>query len=90
MHYIPCSDVDICVRRWAIAALIWIGVDVVIGVISAPALMVFFSGTHPRDLSYWIAILPPNLLLFIVPGDLSAGRYLLIEHQNAARLRAST
>jgi hypothetical protein len=81
MHQIGCSDVDSCVRRWAIAALIWAGVDVVIGVISAPALMVFFSGNHPRDPSYWIAILPPNLLLFIVPGALSAGLYFLIEHQ---------
>ncbi len=43
--------------------------------------MVFFSGNHPRYISYWIAILPPNLLLFIVPGVVSAGVYLLIEHQ---------
>ena len=43
--------------------------------------MAFFSDNHPRDVSYWIAILPPNLLLFIVPGALSAGLYLLIEHQ---------
>jgi hypothetical protein len=68
------------VNKWLIAALIWIGIDFVIAVLGIPVWVYLAKAPHPASAAYWISILIPNVLLFIVPGGLSGGAFLLIEH----------
>ncbi len=67
----------------AIAAFIWIGVDVVLAALAAPAIvLVFLPGLirawSRRDIAYMVDILAPNVMLMIVPGGIAAAGYLFI------------
>lgn len=69
--------------RLSIAALIWLGVDIFLALIAAPAIvlveipgLVRAWGRH--DLVYMIDILIPNVMLMIVPGAIMAGVYLFV------------
>jgi hypothetical protein len=76
------------VNRYAIALLIWLGVDVLLSVVAAPVIVfVFIPGLmrawDRHDLAYMIDILLPNVTLLIVPGAIIAGAYLLIASRTA-------
>jgi hypothetical protein len=66
------------VNKWLIAGLIWIAIDVILAVIGLPAFIYLATGPHESSVSYWVSILTPTVLLFILPGGLSAAVYLLI------------
>ena len=70
-------------RRTAIALLIWLGVDVLLGAVVAPVVAaVFIPGLirawARHDVVYMIDVLLPNVALMIVPGAIVAGAYMLI------------
>lgn len=69
--------------KWLVTALIWIGVDVVLAVVGLPAWLYLARAPHAPSAAYWLSILIPNVLLFVLPGGLSAGIYLLIASRTA-------
>ena len=71
--------------RRLVAALIWIGIDVVLAVVGLPIWVYLARAPHPASISYWVSILMPNILLFILPGGLSAGVYVLIASRTPRR-----
>lgn len=65
--------------------MIWIGIDVVLGIVGLPVWLYLARTPHPPSVSYWVSILMPNILLFVIPGALSAGIYLIIATRTTPR-----
>ncbi len=75
--------------RVAIAALVWLGVDIFLGVVGAPAIvLVLIPGLvrawGRRDIAYMIDALIPNVMM-IVPGGIAAGTYYVIARRVSSR-----
>jgi hypothetical protein len=64
--------------KWLMAALIWIGINVLLALVGLPAWVYLVRAPHPASISYWVSILIPNVLLFILPGGFASAVYLLI------------
>ena len=74
----------------AIAALIWIGIDIVLMGLAAPAIfLVFVPGLvrawSRHDIADMVYLLAPNVTLMIVPGGIAAGSYLFIASRVSRR-----
>ncbi len=79
------SRVFTLMSKWLMAALIWIGIDAVLAVVGLPAWVYLARAPHSPSASYWVSVLVPNILLFVVPGGLSAGMYLVIASRTSRR-----
>ena len=69
--------------RWAIAAFIWLGLDIILGAVALPVIVTVFipglmNAWTRHDVGYMVAILLPNITLMIFPGALVAGAYVFI------------
>jgi len=70
-------------NRWAVAGLVWLGIDIVLGVMAAPVVIaIFIPGAlrawSDHDLGYVFSVVAPNLVLMIVPGGIAAAAYLFV------------
>lgn len=70
----------------AIAMLIWLGVDILLGVTAVPVIVQILvpglvNAWARHDVAYMVSVLTPNILLFIVPGAIVAGAYVLIANK---------
>jgi len=78
------------VNRWVIAVLIWLGVDVLLGLVALPVIFTIFGpgligGWERRDVSYLLSVLIPGVLLMIVPGGIAGAAYLVVATALAKR-----
>lgn len=74
------------ITRLGVAGLIWLGVDLFLGIFIALAVVPLVASSWPRhDSAFVLALLLPNGILLIVPGAIAAAAYYLIDKKMSAR-----